>query len=416
MKDHNETPVHATRTDVAGTCAQIALGIDNISVLEDIFGDQLGQEIVDAVEARIRQTIPHLCGYRRTSHDHFLICLPGKDLAAALAMVEGVQSAVASDLLDTRAGPVAVTVSAGCAARARDLGEKNDLEPLALQALHMAKRAGVGSVRTAEDDGALLRYREQLIQTSRATIGAMGDDRLTIAFQPVVRASGGNLISFHECLVRIREDEKTVIPASAFMPVIEQLGLASLIDRQVLKMSMETLIRHPTARLSINIFPQTMQDRAWMRLFENVAESDPSLPERLIVEVTETAAVLDPPRTQAFMDKLRAFGVSFALDDFGAGHTSLRYLRDFRFDIIKIDGRFVHDVHMDPDNAFIIKTLVDVARRFDMMTVAESVQTPAEARCLSGLGVEFFQGFQFGSPSLLLKPTPSPMPSIAAQA
>ena len=126
--------------------------------------------------------------------------------------------------------------------------------------------------------------------------------------------------------------------------------------------------------------------------------------------------MLDPPRTRAFMDRLRAAGVSFALDDFGAGHTSLRYLRDFRFDMIKIDGRFVHDVQDDPDNAFMISTLVEIAQRFEMMTVAEAVQTPAEARCLSALGVEFFQGFQFGSPSLLLKPTPTPMPSIAAQA
>ncbi|MEL6999196.1 MAG: EAL domain-containing protein, partial [Pseudomonadota bacterium] len=100
----------------------------------------------------------------------------------------------------------------------------------------------------------------------------------------------------------------------------------------------------------------------------------------------------------------------------GAGHTSLRHLRDLRFDILKIDGRFIRDIEASPDDAFLVSTLVSIAQRFDMMTVAEAVQTPAEARCLSDLGVEYFQGFFFGSPSLRLSPTEKPMPLIAAQA
>ena len=116
------------------------------------------------------------------------------------------------------------------------------------------------------------------------------------------------------------------------------------------------------------------------------------------------------------MERLRGHGVSFALDDFGTGHTALRYLRDFRFDILKIDGRFVRDIELGSDDAFILERMIEIARRFEMMTVAEAVQTPAEARCLAELGIEHFQGFHFGCPSLMLEPTPTPMPMVAAQA
>ncbi len=200
------------------------------------------------------------------------------------------------------------------------------------------------------------------------------------------------------------------------MPAIEQLGMAPMIDRRVLQLTFETLRQHPTARLSVNIFPHTMQDRAWLDSFDEAVSQEPELAERLIVEVTETAAMLDAGRTKRFMDLLRAYGVSFALDDFGAGNTSLRQMRDLRFDILKIDGHIIYNIDKSPDDAFLVQTLISIAQRYDMMTVAESVQTQAEARCLASLGIEFFQGFCFGSPSLRLNPTEQPMSMVAAQA
>ncbi len=255
-----------------------------------------------------------------------------------------------------------------------------------------------------------------LLETARAVIGPVGDSRLGLAFQPVVRASGGNVISFHECLVRLRQPDGGLLRAGAFMPEIERLGLAPLVDRQVLAQTFTVLARHPSARFSINVCPQTMHDRAWMTLFDESVARDPTLAERLIVELTETGSMLDHGRTRAFMERLRGHGVSFALDDFGAGHTALHYLRDFRFDILKIDGRFVRDIRHGSDSAFLVERMIEIARHFEMMTVAEAVQSPAEARCLAELGAEHFQGFYFGSPSLMLGPTTVPMPAVAAQA
>jgi EAL domain-containing protein (putative c-di-GMP-specific phosphodiesterase class I) len=392
--------------------AVVAIGIDNLDTLEDLFGEDLGETLLAQLHERLRGAMFAVAEEARTRRRRVLITFPRATRDRVTALINDFQEQTASDPVDTVHGPVALTVSAGCAFGT----DTSECEAQALHALHAAISAGVGSLRIASNDAELLAYRTGLMQASRATMDAIGEDRLTIAFQPVVRGEGGRVISFHECLARIRTREGKVLVAAQFMPAIERLGLAAQIDRRVLSQACDALSQYPLARFSVNIFPQTMQDREWLGILERRLEEAPTLAERLIVEVTETSALLDMARTTAFMDRLRGYGASFALDDFGAGHTTLSYLRDLRFDMIKIDGRFVRGVEQDDDNAFLIESLVRIAHRFDLMTVAEAVQTPAEARRLNQIGVEYFQGFQFGSPSLLLEPTSSPMPMVAAQA
>ena len=397
--------------------ALLALGIDNLPVLEELFGEAIGAEILAEVKRRVRSALPAHATVTTTRHRRLLVRLPGYRPALVSAIFESLQAAAAARAIVTAHGPVAVTLSGGCALAgtpADAAGEK--VRCAALQALHGAMARGAGSLELAGDDDDLAQRRARLIDASRAAVDSLGESRLTIAFQPVVRASGGLSISFHECLVRLAQADGGLLSAAAFMPEVQRMGLAPLVDRHVLKLAFKTLKGHPNARLSVNIFPQTMQDRTWMTSFEDALAHDPTLAERLILEVTESCLMLDPARTRAFMERLRHHGVCFAIDDFGARHAALHHLRDFRFDILKIDARFVRGIKPDTDNAFFVETLVGIARRFDMMTVAEAVQGPAEARCLAELGIEHFQGFYFGCPSLMLGPTSSPMPAVAAQA
>ncbi|MEM6663306.1 MAG: GGDEF domain-containing phosphodiesterase [Pseudomonadota bacterium] len=415
-RDGRAAPTSPDSDAAAGSPgAVVAFGIDNLAAIEELFGSALADGIEEQVAERLQQLLPMGASMRRTGNRRFLFDLPQSTEAAAAALVQTVQAALAEHAMRTPMGPLAVTVSAGCACSDGDAAMA-DLDPPALHALLRATRAGVGSYRVARDDSALLAFRQRLMETSSAALGAVGTDSLTLAFQPVVRSGGTDMISFHECLVRLRQADGALLNAGAFMPAIEQLGLAPIIDRQVLKMCLETLIRHPAVRLSVNIFPSTIQDRRWLALLENAAHSDPTLIERLIVEITESAAMLDVTRTRTFMDRLRSFGVAFAIDDFGAGHTALVSLRDLRFDILKIDRRIVCGIDTNPDNRFLMQTLIGVARHFEMMSVAEGVETHQEARCLCDLDIDYFQGFRFGSPSLQLQPTSTPMPAAAAQA
>jgi len=119
----------------------------------------------------------------------------------------------------------------------------------------------------------------------------------------------------------------------------------------------------------------------------------------LILEITESSAMLMPDLVTVFMADMQARGICFALDDFGAGFTAFRYLKDFYFDIIKIDGQFIRGIHADPDNQVLAQALITIARQFDMFTVAESVETAEDAKYLIDIGVDCLQGYYYGIPS-----------------
>jgi EAL domain-containing protein (putative c-di-GMP-specific phosphodiesterase class I) len=138
----------------------------------------------------------------------------------------------------------------------------------------------------------------------------------------------------------------------------------------------------------------------WRKTLDAGLLADPSLAHRLILEITESSAMLIPDIVTAFMADLQGRGIRFALDDFGQGFTSFRYLRDFDFDILKIDGQFIRGIAGDPDNQVLARALVSIAGHFQMLTVAESVETAADARWLADAGVDCLQGYHFAAPTL----------------
>ena len=165
-------------------------------------------------------------------------------------------------------------------------------------------------------------------------------------------------------------------------------------------MGLRALARHPTLRLSINMSARSIGYPRWKQVLNRILEREPTVAERLILEITEASAMLVPELVIAFMHDLQRQGVTFALDDFGAGFTSFRYLRDFYFDIVKIDGQFIRGVHADADNQVLTKALVAIAQQFDMFTVAESVENAADSHWLVQAGVDCQQGYLFGAPTV----------------
>jgi EAL domain-containing protein (putative c-di-GMP-specific phosphodiesterase class I) len=138
----------------------------------------------------------------------------------------------------------------------------------------------------------------------------------------------------------------------------------------------------------------------WMRTLKRGIGQDPAIAERLILEITESSAMLVPELVMSFMHDLRKKGISFALDDFGSGFTSFRYLCDFCFDILKIDGQFIRGIADNPDNQVLTGALISIAEQFDMVTVAESVEHPRDAAFLEQIGVDCLQGYYFGAPTI----------------
>ncbi|MEZ5686757.1 MAG: EAL domain-containing protein [Paracoccaceae bacterium] len=223
---------------------------------------------------------------------------------------------------------------------------------------------------------------------------------VVMAFQPVVQTARPDRIAFYEGLIRVLDSTGRVIPAKDFINVIETTDLGRKVDCLAIEMGLQALSEEPGLRLSVNMSARSIGYPSWMKALNRGLAIDETVAERLILEITESSAMQMPELVTVFMEDLQQRGVSFALDDFGAGYTSFRYLREFYFDILKIDGEFIRGIASNPDNQVMTEALLGVARHFDMFTVAESVENAEDAAYLTELGVDCLQGYYFGAPSV----------------
>ncbi len=241
--------------------------------------------------------------------------------------------------------------------------------------------------------------QDQHNSTLAMVSAALDEKRTMLAFQPIVQARMPKRAAFYEGLMRIMDHTGRIIPAGEFMDAVETTELGRRIDCRALEMGLATLTQEPAIRLSINMSARSIGYPDWLATLERGLRHSPDIAERLILEITESSAMTMPDLVTMFMQDMQERGICFALDDFGAGYTAFRYLKDFYFDIVKIDGSFIRNIGAEPDNQILVQALVSIARHFDMFTVAEFVETAEDARLLVDLGVDCLQGYYFGAPS-----------------
>lgn len=229
---------------------------------------------------------------------------------------------------------------------------------------------------------------------------AVARQNVMLAYQPIVPAGHPDRPAYFEGLIRILDENGRIIPARDFITVVEVQELGRKIDCLSLDFGLRKLREHPQLRLAINMSARSIGYPNWMRTLEAGLAGAPTVAERLILEITETSVIHMPDIVAVFMAELQARGISFALDDFGAGFTSLRYLRTLYFDILKIDGEFIRGVANSADDQALVKSIMSIGRHFDMVTVAESVETAEDARYLERVGVDCMQGYYFGAPTI----------------
>lgn len=237
-------------------------------------------------------------------------------------------------------------------------------------------------------------------KTAEMVDSALTFGRASLAYQPVVQSSRPKHVAFYEGLIRVKDHTGRIIPARDFMGSVEDIEVGRRLDCASLEMGPKALAANPELRLSINMSARSIGYRKWLSTLDAGLVGQPTVAERLILEITESSAMTMPELVISFMKEMHARGISFALDDFGAGYTSFRYLRDFFFDILKIDGQFTRNIAKNADNQVLAQALISIANHFEMFTVAEAVETVADARVLRSMGFDCLQGYYFGAPSL----------------
>ena len=228
---------------------------------------------------------------------------------------------------------------------------------------------------------------------------ALREDRFLFAFQPVVCASTGK-VDYFECLLRMRDEQGAIVCGVEFIRTAEDLGFIGLIDHYVLEKTIHELSVDPEVRLGFNISGLTVCNQEWLSSLVALLNKRPEIARRLVVEITETAALGDIEDSAYFVDTLRRIGCRVALDDFGAGYTSLRHLEMLSLDIVKIDGSIVRTLNSNQQQRGVLRHLVGLAKDFGFSTVAECIEKAADAVLLRAEGIGYLQGYFVGRPTI----------------
>ncbi|MBV9826319.1 MAG: EAL domain-containing protein [Alphaproteobacteria bacterium] len=379
--------------------AFLSVGIDNMTMINDMYSYEAADTVLIEIGRRLDNCVRVSDLIGRLGGDRFGVVLSNCEPENISAVAEKILNAVNSTPITTARGLVYATASIGSASFPDQGLTSYDVITRAESALSEAKRAGRDChthYRMTEEQ----RDRQRRALTiSEQVQTALREDRIVFAYQPVVEAQTG-IVNHYECLLRMITPEGRVVSAGEFVPIIEQLGFIRLIDRYVLDRAVADLTEHPDVCLGFNISGLTAADRPWLRALISQVRNRPEIASRLIVEITETAALYDLEESARFVSALRHAGCRVALDDFGAGHTSLRHLQSLAVDTVKIDGSFIRNLSKSPESQVFLRHLLGLARGFGFETVAECVTSEEDAEILRGEGVGLLQGHYFGYPSL----------------
>jgi EAL domain-containing protein (putative c-di-GMP-specific phosphodiesterase class I) len=230
---------------------------------------------------------------------------------------------------------------------------------------------------------------------------ALEEQLFVLHYQPIVSLRDGS-VSHYEALVRLADDPGgQLVAPGRFLPAAERYGLVREIDRMVLG-KVATLLAgehgERGVRIAINCSSLSITDGGMLDQIERALTYAGVDPARLMIEVTETAAISDMARAQAFCAGVQALGCAVALDDFGAGFGSFQYLKHLPFEYLKIDGDFIRGLPASPKDQLVVKALVELARGMGKQTIAEYVEDEATVECLRDYGVDYAQGFEIGAP------------------
>jgi len=383
----------------ASHCAYLVVGIDKLTLINDTFGYETGDAVIVQIGHRLERCLRANDLIGRVGGDRFGIVLGQSSEEFANAVVDKILCNVRMSPVKTPSGPLHVTVSVGIVTEPEAADSAYDIMTKAETALHDAKKQGRNCFISYYKCTSQRDQRRHNIAVAETVRSALKSGRITFAYQPIVEAESGKSAYF-ECLVRMIGNDGKVVPAADFIPIVEQMGMIRLVDRYALEMAVNELNRYPDVKLAINVSGLTVVDDSWMRAFRALLGDKPEVASRLTIEITETAVMQDIEDSARFVTAVRAPGCRVALDDFGAGYTSFRHFKSLIVDIVKIDGSFVRKVAENPENQLFVRTLLGFANGFGLESVAECVETQADADLLIELGVKYIQGYHCGRPAL----------------
>lgn len=382
-----------------GHWAVMYLDVDNFKIINDRYGHMYGDQVLRSVGAYLKRAFGKAKVVARFGGDEFCILIEMEDHDAAQRFAADVCHQVNLTPLYAAGKRHRVTFSIGVAMLEGRLSV-NEFILRANNALHIAKSQGKNRCFLYRSDSQELRLVHRSAEWFQLIQEALDESRFEAWYQPLIDIHTGE-ISNYEALIRYRNKQGDVHGPSAFLSSAERYSLMSQIDRYMIRHILHEISRIPDFNVSINLSGSSVTDPNIVAYILQCFDETGVNPQRVTFEITETVFMTNLVQARAIVEDLQGHGCRFALDDFGSGFSSLNYLRHLPVTVVKVDGSFIKEMHADPVNLMLLKSINEIAHLLGKQTVAEWIEDNASLHALRNIGFDYGQGFYTGKPKPL---------------
>lgn len=389
--------------------ALLLFDLDHFKDINDSSGHAAGDALLCMLANELRARTRKYDIIARLGGDEFAVLMPATDRSGAESFARDLNQRLTERLFHFGERSYHISTSIGIALMPEHGKNVEELMANADAAMYQAKRDGRGRWHVFSPSGEERMLIDKRAHWRSVIAQSIAEKQLFFHYQPVVHAATGR-IDYHEALLRLRLEGGRLVLPGEYMDVISRSDLMNAIDCFVTQKALSVLMANKDARLSVNLSAAALNEPSWAVPLKKAVRSGVLDPDRLLFEITETAAIADIDGAKLIMEELSQIGFGFALDDFGTGFASFYYLKQLPIKHVKIDRSFVSKLASNEDDRVFVTALTTLAHGYRQKVVAEGVEDAATLTLLQDLGVDLAQGFFISYPGPCLCDQDLPLP------
>jgi len=369
------------------------IDLDHFKQINDNYGHDVGDKVLISIVNQIKNSIRKEDILVRFGGEEFLVLIHKQSLETCLTIAERIRNAVMSHKIKAVNKHILMTISIGINPFPFYAKNFDEAVKIADEQLYHAKTSGRNCIKVSKEVNKIQSQTSKRIGDVKS---AIDENRILCAYQPIVSSETGQILKY-EMLLRLLDTNGSIVSPLEFLPAIRHTNVYINITKIVIDFAIKTLKEHDF-ELSMNLDLQDILNNDIMNLLKDGFSDKPELAKRLTIEILEHEEITNFAIIKKHIDILKGLGFKIALDDFGSGYANFQYLIHLNIDVLKIDGSLIRDIDTNKNSFHIVETIGDFAKKMNIKTVAEQIETVEELKRLKSLNIDYFQGYLLGKP------------------